>query len=149
MVVQFHLCHFEAWEISFTPLCPCLSEETLKSVGPNSCVSSRLGCLEYNYLRLEIPSFSLSCIPGLSLLLHVLLDWSWLISCSSSRVLNQFLSSSPNAVLTSSYFRLLESSSLALSCPRLVFHSFVSSLWSLATSAPLLVLTSCSELLHF
>ena len=39
--------------ISFTPLCPCLSEETLKAVGPNSCVSSRLGCLEYNYLRLE------------------------------------------------------------------------------------------------
>ena len=35
------------------PLCPCLSEETLKAVGPNSCVSSRLGCLEYNYLRLE------------------------------------------------------------------------------------------------
>ena len=28
-----------------------LSEETLKAVGPNSCVSSRLGCLEYNYLR--------------------------------------------------------------------------------------------------
>ena len=44
---------FEAWAISFTPLCLCLSEETLKAVGPNSCVSSRLGCLEYNYLRLE------------------------------------------------------------------------------------------------
>ena len=39
--------------ISFTPLCPCLSEETLKPVGPNSCVSSGLGCLEYNYLKLE------------------------------------------------------------------------------------------------
>ena len=53
-MVQFHLCRFEAWAISFTPLCPCLSEETLKAVGPNSCVSSRLGCLEYNYLRLEV-----------------------------------------------------------------------------------------------
>ena len=42
-----------SWAISFTPLCSCLSEETLKAVGPNSCVSSRLGCLEYNYLRLE------------------------------------------------------------------------------------------------
>ena len=27
------------------------TKETLKAVGPNSCVSSRLGCLEYNYLR--------------------------------------------------------------------------------------------------
>ena len=26
-------CRFEAWAISFTPLCPCLSEETLKAVG--------------------------------------------------------------------------------------------------------------------
>ena len=52
-VVRFHLRRFEAWAISFTPLCPCVSEETLKAVGPNSCVSSRLGCLEYNYLRLE------------------------------------------------------------------------------------------------
>ena len=52
-MVRFHLRRFEAWAISFTPLCPCLSEETLKAVGPNSCVSSRLGCLEYNYLRLE------------------------------------------------------------------------------------------------
>ena len=51
---RFHLCRFETWTISFTPLCPCLSEETLKAVGPNSCVSSRLGCLEYNYLRLEL-----------------------------------------------------------------------------------------------
>ena len=53
-VVRFHLRRFETWAISFTPFCPCLSEETLKAVGPNSCVSSRLGCLEYNYLRLEI-----------------------------------------------------------------------------------------------
>ena len=30
-----------------------VSEETLKAVGPNSCVSSILGCLEYNYLRLK------------------------------------------------------------------------------------------------
>ena len=52
-MVRFHLRRFEAWAISFTPLCPCLSEETPKAVGPNSCVSSRLGCLEYNYLRLE------------------------------------------------------------------------------------------------
>ena len=52
-MVRFHLHHFKAWTISFTPLCPCLSEETLKAVGPNSCVSSRLGCLEYNFLRLE------------------------------------------------------------------------------------------------
>ena len=52
-MVRFHLRHFKAWAISFTPLCPCLLEETLKAVGPNSCVSSRLGCLEYNYLRLE------------------------------------------------------------------------------------------------
>ena len=50
-VVRFHLRHFEAWLISFTPLCLCLSEETLNAVGPNSCVS--LGCLEYNYLRLR------------------------------------------------------------------------------------------------
>ena len=57
-MVRFHLRRFEAWAISFTPLCPRLSEETLKAVGPNSCVSSRLGCLEYNYLRLEI--FSLN-----------------------------------------------------------------------------------------
>ena len=56
-VVRFHLRRFEAWAISFTPLCPCLSEETLKAVGPNSCVSSRLGCLEYNYLRLEIHTY--------------------------------------------------------------------------------------------
>ena len=52
-MVRFHLRCFQAWAISFTPLCLCLSEETLKAVGPNSCVSSRLGCLEYNYLRLE------------------------------------------------------------------------------------------------
>ena len=52
-MVRFHLRRFEAWAISFTPHCPCLSEETLKAVGPNSCISSRLGCLEYNYLRLE------------------------------------------------------------------------------------------------
>ena len=37
-----------------------LSEEALKAVGPNSCVSSILGCLEYNYLRLEM-------LPGLVL----------------------------------------------------------------------------------
>ena len=27
-------CHFETWAIFFTPLCPCLSEETLRAVGP-------------------------------------------------------------------------------------------------------------------
>ena len=32
--VQDHLCHFEAWAISVTPLCPCLWEETVKAVGP-------------------------------------------------------------------------------------------------------------------
>ena len=26
-------CRFETWAISFNPLCPCLSEETLKAVG--------------------------------------------------------------------------------------------------------------------
>ena len=26
-------CHFETWEIFFTPLCLCLSEETLKAIG--------------------------------------------------------------------------------------------------------------------
>ena len=52
-VVRFHLRRSETWAISFTPLCPFLSEETLEAVGPNSCISSRLGCLEYNYLRLE------------------------------------------------------------------------------------------------
>ena len=35
-----------------SPHFACLSEETLKAVGRNSCVSSRLGCLDYNYLRL-------------------------------------------------------------------------------------------------
>ena len=29
-----HLRHFEAWATSFTPLCLCLSEETVKAVGP-------------------------------------------------------------------------------------------------------------------
>ena len=29
-VVRFHLRRFEAGAISFTPLCPCLSEERLK-----------------------------------------------------------------------------------------------------------------------
>ena len=53
MLVRFHLRHFEAWAILFTPLCLCLSEETLKADGPNSCVSSRLGCLGNNYLSLE------------------------------------------------------------------------------------------------
>ena len=48
--------------VSFTPLCPCLSEETLKAVGPNSCVSSRLGCLEYNYLRLERHIMCRECV---------------------------------------------------------------------------------------
>ena len=32
-------CCFETWAISFTPLCPCLSEETLKCVGPFYLVS--------------------------------------------------------------------------------------------------------------
>ena len=27
-------CRFKTWAISFTPLCLCLSEETLKAVGP-------------------------------------------------------------------------------------------------------------------
>ena len=83
-VVRFHLRRFEAWAISFTTLCPCLSEETLKAVGPNSCVSSILGCLEYNYLRLERPgsdhmiqlpallTFLLLVIP--SIIDHVQLD---------------------------------------------------------------------------
>ena len=30
---------FETWAISFTPLCPCLSEETQKAVGPFYLVS--------------------------------------------------------------------------------------------------------------
>ena len=30
---------FEAWAISFTPLCLCLSEETVKAVGPSYLVS--------------------------------------------------------------------------------------------------------------
>ena len=37
--VQNHLSRFEAWAISFTPLCLCLSEETLKAVGPFYLVS--------------------------------------------------------------------------------------------------------------
>ena len=32
-------CRFKTWAISFTPLCPCLSEETLKAVGPFYLVS--------------------------------------------------------------------------------------------------------------
>ena len=32
-------CHFETWAISFVPLCPCLLEETLKTVGPFYLVS--------------------------------------------------------------------------------------------------------------
>ena len=65
IMVQFHLRRFEAWAISFTPLCPCPSEEILKAVGPNSCISSRLGCLEYNYLRLErTRRFSLTELDG-------------------------------------------------------------------------------------
>ena len=32
-------CHFEAWTTSFTPLCLCLSEETVKAVGPFDLVS--------------------------------------------------------------------------------------------------------------
>ena len=39
---QFHSPHFAR-----------VFRKRLKAVGPNSCVSSRLGCLEYNYLRLE------------------------------------------------------------------------------------------------
>ena len=53
-MVRFHLRRFEAWAISFTPLCPCISEETLKTVGPNSCVSSRLAVWSIYYLRLEV-----------------------------------------------------------------------------------------------
>ena len=39
--VRNHLRRFEAWAISFTPLslCPCLSEETVKAVGPFYLVS--------------------------------------------------------------------------------------------------------------
>ena len=33
-MVRFHLHRLEAWAISFTPLCLCLSEETVKAVGP-------------------------------------------------------------------------------------------------------------------
>ena len=33
-------CHFETWAISFTPLCLCLSEETLKAIGPFYLVSN-------------------------------------------------------------------------------------------------------------
>ena len=33
-------CHFKTWAISFTPLGPCLSEETVKAVGPFYLVST-------------------------------------------------------------------------------------------------------------
>ena len=39
-MVRFHLRRFEAWIISFTPLCPCLSEETVKAVGSFYLVST-------------------------------------------------------------------------------------------------------------
>ena len=32
-------CYFKTWAVSFTPLCLCLSEETLKAVGPFYLVS--------------------------------------------------------------------------------------------------------------
>ena len=32
--VQKHFCRFEAWATSFTPLCLCLSEETVNANGP-------------------------------------------------------------------------------------------------------------------
>ena len=32
-------CRFKTWAISFTPLCPCLSEDTLKAFGPFCLVS--------------------------------------------------------------------------------------------------------------
>ena len=32
-------CRFKTWAISFTPLCSCLSEDTLKAVGPFYMVS--------------------------------------------------------------------------------------------------------------
>ena len=35
MVVRFHFCRFEARTVSFTPLCLCLLEETVKTVGPS------------------------------------------------------------------------------------------------------------------
>ena len=38
-LVRFHLRRFEAWAISFTPLCLCLSEETVTVVGPFYLVS--------------------------------------------------------------------------------------------------------------
>ena len=37
--VRNHFKCFEAWAISFTPLCLCLSEETVKAVGPFDLVS--------------------------------------------------------------------------------------------------------------
>ena len=37
--VQNHLRHFEAWATSFTPVCLCLLEETVKAVGPFYLVS--------------------------------------------------------------------------------------------------------------
>ena len=65
-----------------------------------------------------------------------------------------FLQGAKSISQLKSFFSLLESSCLALSCPLLVFRSFkvtvpVTKLWSLASSAPLFVLASCSELLHF
>ena len=38
-MVRFHHYHFEAWAISFTPLCLCLSEAKLKVIGPFYLVS--------------------------------------------------------------------------------------------------------------
>ena len=49
--------HSKLGQISLISFCLCLSGETLKAVGPNACVSPTLGCLEYNYFRLE------KCLP--------------------------------------------------------------------------------------
>ena len=64
-VARFNLRRFEALTISIAPLRLCLSEETLKSDGRNSCVSPIMGCLEYNYLRLGASMTSISYIAGL------------------------------------------------------------------------------------
>ena len=94
-MVRFHLRRFEAWAISFTPLCPCLSEETLKAVGPNSCVSSRLGCLEYNYLRLELLHYTyfthlILLAPSSTMFLHLTLFWARaLASCQVTPTLSR------------------------------------------------------------
>ena len=53
ILLLYDLCGSGGLMVLLIPLCLCLSEETLKAVNPNSCISSRLGCLEYNNLILE------------------------------------------------------------------------------------------------